>query len=245
MRDKIYFVSDVHLGFPFFEPKERESLFVSFLETARADAQAVYLAGDIFDFWFEYKHSVPKGFVRTLGKLAQMCDEGINIYFTPGNHDVWTFGYLEDEIGIKVLPSIHRFESRGKQFLVAHGDYLEGFEPEGSRRLYPIFHNPMLQRAFRMLHPYFGLGFGKIWSAHSRMSKDHRHPFQGENEPSVKFARSYKDRGVDYFVIGHYHLGIQYPLSETSCVCVLGDWIGKPGYAVFDGVSLELKSLTN
>lgn len=245
MRNKIYFVSDVHLGFPLFDPKEREALFVSFLETARQDAKSIYLVGDIFDFWFEYKHSVPKGFVRTFGKLANICDEGIDVYFTPGNHDVWTFGYLEEEVGIKVLPSIHRFEAQGKHFLIAHGDYLEGFEPKGSRRLYPLFHNHFLQRCFRMLHPYFGIGFGKIWSAHSRMSKDHRHPFQGENEASVKFARSYQNKGVDYFVMGHYHLGIQYPLSNTSSLCVLGDWIGRPGYAVFDGTSLELKSLIN
>lgn len=240
MRTKIYFVSDVHLGFPLFDPKQRERAFVAFLESARQDAKAIYLLGDIFDFWFEYKEVVPKGFVRTLGKLAELCDEGISIYFTPGNHDVWTFGYLEEEIGIKVLPCIYQFEVQGKHFVVAHGDFLRGFEPEGSRKLYPLFHNPFLQRCFRMLHPYFGVGFGKLWSAHSRMSKDHRFAFRGENEPAVRFARKHKDKQVNFFILGHYHLGIQYLLSETACLTVLGDWIGKPGYAVFDGEKLEL-----
>ena len=242
MGHKIYFVSDVHLGFPFFEPKEREKRFVTFLEQAALDAKAIYLLGDIFDFWFEYKHAVPKGFVRTLGQLARMHDQGIELYFTPGNHDVWTFGYLQEEIGIRLLPPIHTFTESGKKFLVAHGDHLEGFEPLGSRRLYPIFHSPFMQSCFKMLHPYFGLGFGKKWSEHNRMSKDQRHPFRGENEAGVRFAR-HKKGEADYFVMGHYHLGLQYVLDTNTSLTILGDWIGKPGYAVFDGNTLELETL--
>jgi UDP-2,3-diacylglucosamine hydrolase len=238
-----YFVADVHLGLRVGNVKEREQRFVQWLEKAAADAKAIFLLGDIFDFWCEYNKVVPKGYVRTLGKLAELTDKGVAIHFFPGNHDLWTFGYLAEETGMVVHHQPLEIQLEGKTFYLAHGD-ATGKPTRGYRLLRAVFTSPFFQWCFSGIHPRWGIAFAHRWSRHSRLSKGIATPFQGEKEQLVKFAKTYAEsHAVDYFIFGHRHTPVTVPISENSQLFILGAWISGCEYAVFDGTTVKMKIL--
>ncbi len=241
---KIYFLSDFHLGVPDHASSlKREKRIVRFLSEIKEDAAAIFIVGDLFDFWYEYKKVVPKGFVRILGKLAELTDSGIPLYFFVGNHDMWMDGYFEKELNIPVFYEPQHFEFNGRQFLVGHGDGL-GPGDEGYKFLKKIFRNKMCQWLFGILPPYIGMGIAHHFSKSSRAATgedDAR--FLGEDkEWLISYCRDMlQQKHYDFFIFGHRHLPIDFRLNDNSRYINLGDWIRYNSYAVFDGQSLELK----
>lgn len=241
---KIYFLSDAHLGAPVLKNnREREIRLVEWLEQIRPDCETLFLLGDIFDFWFEYKRSVPKGFIRFLAKLCEFTDAGIPVHFFTGNHDIWAFDYLPKECGVILHTKNEYFNINGKHFLIGHGDALNP-KDKGYLFLYHIFHNRFLQKAFRWVHPDLGILLAQKWSSHSRLENGHieADSFRGEEqEEIVRFCRNTLSlRHFDYFIFGHRHLPIDLELSPASRYINTGDWITYDSYAVFDGENLEL-----
>jgi UDP-2,3-diacylglucosamine hydrolase len=241
---KIYFASDQHLGAPtpqFSFPREKK--FVAWLNEIKGDAEAIFLLGDLFDFWFEYKTVVPKGFVRVLGKLAEIRDSGIPIYFFVGNHDLWMNDYFETELNIPVYHDLKEFEFNNKKFLIGHGDG-KGPGDLGYKRMKKVFTNPFFKRLFRWIHPDLGVKFGQYLSVKNKLiSGEEDVKFLGaENEWLVKYAqRRLETQHYDFFVFGHRHLPLEIQISKTSKYINLGDWIGYFTYGVFDGETFELK----
>lgn len=249
---KIYFASDFHLGIPDHDSSlVREKRLVAWLERCRSDATEIYLMGDIFDFWFEYKSVIPKGFVRLQGKLAEITDQGINVHLFTGNHDVWAFDYLEKELGL----IIHRqpeFKSLGgKKFYLAHGDGL-GPGDLGYKFLKKIFKCRFNQWLFKWLHPDIGASIALYFSRKSRTANMIREG-QKENRVDLKDEMLYQycvqlmEQGIeaDYFIFGHRHLPTDVALNEHSRMIILGDWLVNFTYAVFDGTDLQLKFTQN
>ena len=241
---KIYFASDNHLGAPSSELSQpREMKFVRWLESLRKDAAAIFLLGDLFDFWFEYNTVVPKGFTRTLGKLAEITDSGIPVYYFVGNHDLWMNGYFEEELNIPVYHRPQIFEIGGKKFFIGHGDGL-GPGDKGFKRMKKVFTNPTSKWLFRWLHPDLGVRLGQYFSVRNRLlSGDEDVRFLGEDkEWLVQYAkRKLENQHFDYFVFGHRHLPLDIALSEDSRYINLGDWIGYFSYGVFDGKALQIE----
>ncbi len=241
---KIYFASDFHFGIP--DRKQsalREKKFISWLDAIKHDATEIYLLGDLFDFWFEYKTVVPKGYVRVLGKLAELSDSGISIQLFTGNHDMWIFDYLPEEIGA----SIHRKPITrtygNKKFFIGHGDGL-GPGDHGYKCVKKIFANRFCQWLFARLHPNFGIWLAGYFSGRSRamnLSKDA--VFLGEEkEWLIQFCKQHlQQEQVDFFIFGHRHLPLDIALGKNSRYINLGDWISHFTYAVFDGQELSLK----
>jgi UDP-2,3-diacylglucosamine hydrolase len=199
--------------------------------------------GDIFDFWFEYKTVVPRGFTRTLGKIAEISDSGVEVHFFTGNHDVWVFDYLPNELGMELHRHELRIELNGKKFFLAHGDGLDQTD-KGYLLLKRIFHSKTLQWLFARIHPNFSLSFGHRWSKHSRISKGiSGEKFKGlENEGIYAFAESLlKKEKIDFFIFGHRHVLVDAKIGETGRYINLGDWIQHFSYGVFDGEEFELK----
>ena len=243
---KIYFVSDLHLGLNAVHSSvERERRFVNWLDGISQDATELYILGDLFDFWFEYKHVVPKGFVRTLGKLALLKDSGLPIHFFTGNHDQWMTGYFERELGIPVYRKPKSLECNGKKFIVGHGDGL-GPGDRGYKAMKSVFTNPAANWAFARLHPNFAMWLGKKWSENNRLlNGKHEDELQDESkEWLIGYCRDVLQREhVDYFIFGHRHLALDYKLNERSRYINLGDWLSFYSYAVFDGNDVQLKYL--
>ena len=240
---KIYFASDNHLGAPTAaESKPREAKFVQWLNTIKADAGAIFLLGDLFDFWFEYQTVVPKGFVRTLGKLAELRDSGIPIYFFVGNHDLWMNNYFQTELDIPVFHRPVEMECAGKRFLIGHGDGL-GPGDKGYKRMKKVFTNPFCQWLFRWLHPDIGVRLAQYLSVKNKLiSGDEDVHFLGEdNEWLVQYCkRKLQLRHYDYFVFGHRHLPMTIRVGEGSTYLNTGDWIHYFTYGIFDGKTLTL-----
>ena len=235
---KIYFASDNHLGAPNLEESlVREKKFVSWLDTIKKDAEAVFLVGDIFDFWFEYSEVVPKGFTRTLGKLAEISDAGIPIHYFAGNHDMWLVDYFQKELSLTVYNKPKVFTINDKKFFVGHGDGL-GPGDKSFKIMKKIFKNPFFNWCFRCVHPDLGIKIGKYLSNKNRLKsslEDLR--FNGnENEWLTKYCKEkLKNKHYDYFVFGHRHIPLEIKLSPNSTYVNLGDWITHFSYAVFDG----------
>ena len=241
---KIFFLSDFHLGTPSYEKSlEREKKIVQFLDSIKHEAQEVFLVGDMFDFWFEYKTVVPKGFVRLLGKLAELSDAGIALHFFVGNHDMWVRTYFQQELNMKVYFEPAYFEFNGQQFLVGHGDG-QGPGDHSYKFLKKIFRNPICQWAFGIIPPGIGMGLANYLSRRSRDADNvPEEVFLGEeNEWLIVYSKEIlQQRSVNYFIFGHRHLAIDFTLNEKSRYINLGDWINGSTYAVFDGNSIELK----
>ena len=235
---KIYFASDNHLGAPNLEESlVREKKFVSWLGTIKKDAEAIFLVGDIFDFWFEYSEVVPKGFTRTLGKLAEISDAGIPIHYFAGNHDMWLVDYFQKELNLTVHNKPKIFTINDKKFFVGHGDGL-GPGDKSFKIMKKIFKNPFFNWCFRCVHPDLGIKIGKYLSNKNRLKsslEDLR--FNGnENEWLTKYCKEkLKNKHYDYFVFGHRHIPLEIKLSPNSTYINLGDWITHFSYAVFDG----------
>lgn len=234
---KYYFVADVHLGLQVGDVRAREQRFVRWLDEVKRDATAIFLLGDIFDFWFEYKTVVPRGFVRTLGKLAEITDSGIPVHFFVGNHDLWLLDYLPTEAGITVHREPLELTLGTQRFYLAHGNYVG----VGTNLLYHIFTNKILQICFRALHPRWGMAFGHWWSRHNRLAKGLAVPFEGEKEFLLQFAKVYaKTHAINQFIFGHRHTPVQCDAGEKSQFTLLGEWIEGGEYAVFDGTEVVL-----
>ena len=245
---KIYFLSDFHLGAPDQASSlAREKKICRFLDEIAPDIDQLFLLGDMFDFWYEYKDVVPKGYTRILGKLAELTDRGIPVHFFVGNHDMWMKGYFERELNIPVYHEPKAFELKGKKFLIGHGDGL-GPGDYGYTFIKRIFRNPVCQGLFGTLHPYVGMGLANYFSRKSREATGQltEREFLGVDKEWILIycqevlAHQY----YDYFVFGHRHLPIDFPLSDSSRYINTGDWIQYDSYAVFDGQSMNLQYYT-
>ncbi len=244
MGKKIYFLSDFHLGAPDqVSSREREKTIVRFLDEIKHEAAEIFLVGDLFDFWYEYRKVVPKGFVRLLGKLAELSDAGIPLHFFVGNHDMWVRDYFQKELNIPVYFAPAVFERHGKQIMIGHGDGL-GPGDHRYKRLKKIFRNPVSKWLFGILPPIIGMGLANYLSRRSRTQTGTKEEvFFGENgEWLIQYCKEQlKTKKIDFFVFGHRHLAIDYRLNETSRYINLGDWIKYFTYAVFDGGEMQLK----
>lgn len=244
---KVFFLSDFHLGAPDYESSlQREKRIVDFLESIRSEAHTIFIVGDLFDFWYEYRNVVPRGYVRMLGKLAELTDEGIQIHFFVGNHDMWMKDYLQKELNIPVYFEPKEFLIKDRIFYVGHGDGV-GPGDHGYKRLKKIFRNPVCQWLFGILPPAIGIGLANFFSRKSRAATGaSEEEFLGEEkEWLLIFCREeIKKKKIHFFVFGHRHLPIDFRLDNSSRYINLGDWINYDTYAVFDGTDLKLLSHT-
>ncbi|MDP9081392.1 MAG: UDP-2,3-diacylglucosamine diphosphatase [Bacteroidota bacterium] len=243
IRNKLYFASDFHLGTgTYANSRKREDRLVRWLDSIKADAAEVFLMGDVFDFWFEYKTVVPKGYIRFLGKLAELSDAGIKLWFFKGNHDMWMFDYFERELGATIISNELEIERSGKKFYLHHGD---GLGPGDTfyKMLKGFFRSRLCQWLFARIHPNFGVGIANYWSTHSRIANEKKEdPKPGEQEWLVTYCKDVlKTQFYDYLIFGHRHLPLDIKLSDKSHYINLGEWVNAYSYAVFDGerVSLE------
>ncbi|HHW81197.1 MAG TPA: UDP-2,3-diacylglucosamine diphosphatase [Bacteroidales bacterium] len=243
MRNKTYFLSDAHLGSVSHDSSiDVERKLCRWFDAVKHDAKEIYLLGDIFDYWFEYKNVVPRGFTRVLGKFSELTDAGIPIYFFIGNHDIWLTDYLSTECGliVKRKPVVKNID--GKVFFLAHGDGL-GDESWGFRFVRKIYHNKFLRFLYAAIHPRWTMAFASKWSNYSRMSAEIA-PFMGEEkEHLIQFAKEELKRSpeINYFIFGHRHIMLNHPLKDNSNIVILGDWMSYFSYAVFDSKTVELK----
>lgn len=235
-RHLTYFASDVHLGLNLRNPAEREARFTTFLDSIPKDrTEALYLLGDIWDFWYEYDDVVPKGYVRVFAALMDLMDAGVKVYFFQGNHDIWCYHYFQD-MGMTILQQPYLVEIDGKSFCLGHGD---GLGP--GHYWYKLmrwgFRAKFFQRIFSLLHPYLAFRFGTGWSKKSREAKREYH-FRGVDEPLYKFAVDFASRNkVDYFIFGHFHCRVDMGLPGGERLIVLKDWLDASSYLYFDGMS--------
>ncbi len=247
-KNKTYFVSDFHLGVHGrLSSQERERQIIRWLNLIWQDASAIYLVGDVFDFWFEYKTVVPKGYVRILGKLAEIRDAGVDVFFFTGNHDMWIFQYFEKELGIPTYRAPIVREIGGKKFVIGHGDGL-GPGDHGYKLVKKIFANRLCQWCFERIHPNLGVGLANFWSGRSRKSNPSPKKFLGaEKEWLITYANDYlEEKYADYFIFGHRHLPIDYTLKNAKSRYInLGEWLNYNSYAVFDGTDIALKFFEN
>ncbi len=242
---KVYFISDLHLGARYFpSQREMEKRVVDFLDHAAADADSIYLLGDVLDYWYEYRYVVPKGFVRFFGKLAELTDRGVSVIWLTGNHDIWLFDYLPHEIGIEVAdgPLIRRIGS--KTFFLAHGDGL-GKTDLAFKTIRAIFRNKFCQRLYSAIHPRWTIPFALSWSKSSRKQGEYQNP-TGESASGAKnlqqFAAEYASihPDIDYFIFGHVHCQTETILPQGKKIITLGGWIEDCDVASFDGTELKL-----
>lgn len=241
---KVYFASDFHLGAPNPEAsRQREKKIIRWLESIQDDAAMLFLMGDLFDFWFEYKHAVPKGSIRLQGKLAEMSDSGLPVLIFSGNHDMWMRNYFPDELGIPVYHELQSVSINNTLFLLGHGD---GLGP-GDRKykiLKKVFRNPLSNWLFSKIHPDLGIGIANAWSKNSRagnLEKDNQ--FLGDQEWLLSYCREQeKQQHHDYYVFGHRHLPLNLEVTPDSRYINLGEWISHYTYGVFDGQKMEIST---
>lgn len=248
MPKKTFFASDFHLGVHGKIPsRERELQVARWLDQIQPEAEALYLMGDLFDFWFEYRSVVPKGYLRLLGRLADWRDAGIPVYIFTGNHDLWMFRYFEDELGIPVYREPIRRELHGKTFVLGHGDGL-GPGDYGYKFLKRLFSNRICQRLFAALHPDLAFAMANYWSRRSRLANMGEDVFLGpENEWLIQYCEErLQHEQPDFFIFGHRHLPIDYTLSNGQSRYInLGEWVHSCSYAEFDGTNLQLRFFEN
>ena len=244
----IYFIADAHLGSRVIaHARTQERRLVRFLDSIKDKAGAVYMLGDMFDFWYEYTTVVPRGYTRFLGKISELTDLGVEVHYFTGNHDIWCYSYLEQECGVIMHREPLTIELADQVFFLAHGDGL-GQEKKSFRFILSIFHNRFCQILFSALHPRWGIEFGLRWAANSRRKHERlggEPPYQGENDENlVLFAKKYlaTHPDVNYFLFGHRHIELDLMLSHSTRLFILGDWITKFTYAVFDGNQLWMEN---
>jgi len=242
----VYFASDFHLGAP--DAKSsllRERKVIAWLTDIKPNCAALYLMGDVFDFWYDYGAAVPAGYTRLLGKLAEFTDAGIAVYYFTGNHDMWMFNYLKDELNITVIRKPMNVTINNKQFHLAHGD---GLGPgDGAYKLLKIvFTSKLCQWLFGWLHPRIGIWLARKWSISGNQQYNGlTHSFKGEKEWLVQYAQlKLTNNTIDYFIFGHRHTPVVYPLNKNSTFINLGDWINHFTYAKFNGKTVELLHYT-
>lgn len=242
-RTKTYFISDLHLGASYIaDHRAHERRVVNFLRHIAPECKRLFLLGDILDYWWEYRTVVPRGFTRFFGALAEMADNGTEIVWFKGNHDIWIFDYLPQEIGLTIHDGILVTELDGHRFLMEHGDGV-GKLPWSFRKLRGLFRNRIAQRLYASIHPRWTIGFAHAWSSHSRKKGGYTPPARaGEN--LIEFSREYNadpshDK-IDYFIFGHCHIILDESLPEGGRVLILGDWIQHFSYGVWDGEKMEI-----
>jgi len=240
---KIYFASDFHLGLPAGTPPiEREKRVAAWLNSVAPDAREIYLLGDIFDFWWEYKLVVPRGFTRFLGTVSAITDSGIPVHFFTGNHDMWVGSYLSEETGLIIhnKPLITVID--GRKFYLAHGEGL-GTSSTAYRILLAIFRNRTLQKLYSSMHPSIGMWIGHRWSLSSRLGKGISLEFLGEeNEDLFRHSKKVLEtESIDYFIYGHRHLPMSYKLKQGATITIMGDWMSNSNYVEWNGSELSLK----
>lgn len=239
----IYFLSDAHLGsWALDHRRMQERRLVRFLDSIKEKASAVYLLGDMFDFWHEYRYVVPAGYTRFLGKLSELTDMGVEVHYFTGNHDIWTYGYLESECGVTLHRKPITVDLYGKIFYLAHGDGLGDRDP-GFKFLRSVFHSKLCQCLFAAIHPRWAMWLGQTWAKHSRLKRvdGKEPPYQGEDkEKLIRYTKRYIQyhSNVDYFIYGHRHVEVDVQLTRKARVLILGDWISQFSYAVWDGEHL-------
>jgi len=241
---KIYFISDFHLGVPNdTDSRKREDKIVSWLNSIKHDAQILYLMGDVFDYWFEYKEVVPRGYVRLLGKLAELSDAGVEMHYFTGNHDMWVFDYLPKEIGLQIHRAPIQKEYNGKKFFLGHGDGL-GPGDFGYKFIKKVFANKLAQWLFARVHPNTGIGLMKFFSRKSRIATGTSDDvYLGDDKEwlMIYCREVLQKEHYDYFIFGHRHMPLDKQLNGQSRYLNLGEWINHFTYAVFDGQELQLK----
>jgi UDP-2,3-diacylglucosamine hydrolase len=241
---KIFFASDFHLGVPDYESSlQRERQIVQWLDEIKEQAYSIYLLGDIFDFWFEYKYTIPKGYVRLLGKLAELRDAGIPIFFFTGNHDMWMFDYFPKELGIPVYRKPSLIEVGEHRILVGHGDGL-GPGDRTYKVLKKFFNSKVCQWLFARLHPNLGMTIANLWSRKSRITNSKRkEKFEGEAGEFLWVYCSELEKSThhDFYIFGHRHLPLNLKVGTDSIYINLGEWVHFKTYAVYDGTNVELK----
>jgi UDP-2,3-diacylglucosamine hydrolase len=247
-KKNVYFASDFHLGIPDKESSLiREKRLIRWLDMVSDDAEAIYLMGDLFDFWYEYKTVVPKGYTRLFSKLAQLNEKEIPVHFFKGNHDFWAFDYLNEEAGVIIHDDSQEITLKGKNFLLAHGDGL-GPGDHGYKFLKKIFLSKFNQFLFRWLHPDLGTRMGLFFSRGSRISNmikqdKNENFFSEDQEKLLIYSRemALKNPEIDYFVFGHRHVPTNLKVSEKASCIILGDWVTHFTYGKFDGDIFEIK----
>lgn len=243
-KNKIYFVSDCHFGVPNYDKSlEREKKLVRWLDTIKSDAKELYILGDLFDFWFEYKTVIPKGYARLLGKLAELSDSGIKIHMFTGNHDMWMFDYFPKELGIEINRKPIETEINGLHLMIGHGDGL-GPGDHGYKFIKMVFANKVCQWLFARLHPNFAIGLGLFFSRRSRLGRgDSDYEYKGEDkERLLVYAKAIlQKKHYDLFIFGHRHFPLDMKIGENSRYINLGDWITHFSYAELDGTRFALK----
>jgi UDP-2,3-diacylglucosamine hydrolase len=243
-KKKIFFASDFHLGLPAgSNPLDREKKIVKWLNKIAPEAKEIFLIGDIFDFWWEYKLVVPKGFTRFLGTISNMTDSGIPVHFFTGNHDMWIGKYLVNECGVIIHTLPYVTEFNGRKFYLAHGEGL-GSKDFFYKILLSIFRNRLLQILYSSLHPSIGMGIGHNWSLNSRLGKGISLPFLGEDkEDLIRYSKKILEKEhIDYFLYGHRHIAMTFKLNTGAEIFFLGDWIQNGNFAEWNGSELSLKT---
>lgn len=241
----VIFLSDLHLGASYIkDERAAEQRVVDFLQCRCKDASEVYLLGDVLDYWFEYRTVVPRGYVRFFGALASLVDAGVKVHWFIGNHDIWLFDYIRDEIGVEVIDGCVTRDIYGKRFYLGHGDGVGRLSP-GFRFIRSMFRNRVCQKLYAAIHPRWTIPLAHAWSASNRDFGAYATPeFEGvDREPQAQFALDYLanvDPKVNYFVFGHRHVLADEPLSPTCRLIILGDWITQFTYAVYDGCEMAL-----
>lgn len=242
-RNITYFISDLHLGATYLSDSHAyERRVVRWLESIKDNAKALYMLGDILDYWYEYRTVIPRGYIRFFGELARLADAGVEIYWFIGNHDIWLFDYLRDEIGLTVIDGYLVKEIAGKVFFMSHGDGLGKLKPS-FRFIRSLFRNRICQKLYSGIHPRWTIPFALNWSTHSRNFNEEIPQFEGpDKEPLIKFSQDYLTTHpeINYFVYGHKHVLVDFHISDTSEVVILGDWIHHFSYGMFDGNEFKL-----
>ena len=245
IRKKIYFLSDAHLGSWALEHRRtHERRLVNFLDEIKHEAAAIYLLGDIFDYWYEYKYVVPKGYTRLLGKISELTDRGIEVHFFTGNHDIWCKDYFVEECGMVMHREPITIDLYGKEFYLAHGDGL-GDDSRNFKMLRAMFHSHTLQTLFSAIHPRWTVKLGLTWAKHSRLKREGgKEPdYMGEErEPLIRYTKEYLKThpDINYFIYGHRHIMLDMMLTRQARIIIVGDWIKYFSYAVFDGNELVI-----
>ncbi len=242
---KVYFASDFHLGVPTPEASlKREKKIVRWLDQCSRDASAIFLVGDLFDFWFEYKTAVPKGYSRFLGKLAELTDAGIELVVFTGNHDMWMYGYFEREFNARVIHDPIQLFINDTKIYIGHGDGL-GPGDKGYKFLKKVFRNPFFQWCFHWLHPDVGIGVAGYWSRRSRASQadDTEKVFMGDDEWLWNYSREIEEKEHhDAYIFGHRHLPLDLEVGESSRYFNLGEWLSSYTYVIYDGTDFSLNT---
>jgi UDP-2,3-diacylglucosamine hydrolase len=244
---RAYFASDFHLGLAIHTAEEerlREARIISWLDAIAPDAQVLFLLGDLFDFWYEYRHTIPKGFVRFQARLAQFTDDGIPVHVFTGNHDMWMFDYLQKELGVYVHFDPCKVLINKKQFLIGHGDGL-GPGDRFYKIMKRIFRSGAARFSFSWIHPNLGISLARKWSKSSRLGKaDADLHYYGDDEYLVQYCKEIEQQHHhDYYIFGHRHLPLDVPIGDHSRYFNLGEWVNHNTYGVFDGQHFELKKM--